>query len=245
MSNYVSPDGLRALIVLLLAVGQALMAYWPELRRWPETIPTRSARFTTPVVPVGWAFAIWGLIFLACLGFSVWHALPAHLDDPLLRTLGWLAAAVFAINIAWEYHVPTRDIDETSVVLIVLALVVLLAALWRLDGAAMAGIERWLVRAPFELFAGWISAATFVNLSSALRRRGLVVGTGASLALIAGALLLSGAVAALSGSLIYALVTAWALFGIAVANRGADGNATVGRIAALLMPAAPLLAVAA
>lgn len=245
MSNYVSPDGLRALIVLLLAVGQALMAYWPELRRWPETIPTRSARLTTPVVPVGWAFAIWGLIFLACLGFAVWHALPAHLDDPLLRTLGWLAAAVFAINIAWEYHVPTRDIDEISVVLIVLALIVLLAALWRLDGAAMAGIERWLVRAPFELFAGWISVATFVNLSSTLRRLGIAIGTGVSLALLGAALLLSGTVAALSGSLIYALVVAWALFGIAVANRGTGGNPTVGRVAALLMPAVPVLALAA
>ncbi|MCA3254621.1 MAG: hypothetical protein INF91_03265, partial [Alphaproteobacteria bacterium] len=157
MSNHLSPDGLRVLIVLLLAIGQALMAYWPELRRWPETIPTRSARFSTPVVPVGWAFAIWGLIFLACLGFAVWHALPAQLDDPVLRTLGWLAAAAFAINIAWEYHVPTHDIDETSVALIVLALVVLLTALWRLDGVAAAGPERWLVLSPFELFAGWIS----------------------------------------------------------------------------------------
>ncbi|MCA3254164.1 MAG: hypothetical protein INF91_00940, partial [Alphaproteobacteria bacterium] len=82
-------------------------------------------------------------------------------------------------------------------------------------------------------------------LSSTLRRRGIAIETAASLALLGAALLLSGTVAALSGSLIYALVIAWALFGIAVANRGAGGNATVGRVAALLMPVVPLLAAAA
>jgi hypothetical protein len=242
MHSYLSLDGARAAAVLILALGQVVMAYWPEFRRWPDTIATRSAHQSTPVVPVGWAFAVWGLIFFACAAFAIWHALPNNLGDPLLRVIGWLAVAVFTINIAWEYHVPLRDIDWTSVVLILLALVALLAILYLLERAEpLDTTERWLVAAPFQLFAGWISAATFVNLSSTLRLYGIMIGRTESIGLICAAVVLGSLVAMLTGSIVYALVIAWALFGIVVANRSAGGDRPVAIVAAALLPVVPLV----
>lgn len=244
MSTYLSLDGLRALIVLILAIGQAAMAYWPDLRNWPETISSRSARYSTPVVPIGWAFAIWGLIFLTCFGFAIWHALPTNLDDPFLRWLGWLAAAIFAINVAWESYVPKRDIDWGSVALILLSLVLLLVVVSRIHDDPPNRVLGFLaVSLPFQLFAGWITAATFVNLSSTLRMSGIHIGTKWSLSLLALAVLLGGIVAFITGMIAYGMVIAWALFGIVMANREHDGDAAVARAALIALPIAPVLAV--
>ncbi len=246
MSSYFTTDGLRALIVLVFAIGQALMAYWPDLRKWPETITTRSGRYSTPIVPIGWAFAFWGLIFLSCLGFAIWHALPGNLDDPLLRTLGWLAAAIFATNVAWEYHVPKRDIDWISVGLIVFSLILLLGAIFIITSSGRSGWAHFaLVSLPFQLFAGWISAATFVNLSSTLKRAGAKLETGPCLVLLAMSLLVAGTAAALTGMLLYAAAFAWALFGVFIANRGDSGNQTIKRTTALLIPIVPAIALLA
>ncbi len=246
MSTYLSVDGLRALIVIVLAIGQAAMAWWPDLRNWPETISSRSARYSTPVVPIGWAFAIWGLIFLTCFGFAIWHALPANLDDPFLRQLGWLAAAIFAINIAWESYVPKRDIDWGSVALIVLSLVLLLMVVSRIHDDPPNGLLGFLtVSLPFQLFAGWITAATFINLSSTLKMSGADAGTGLSLSLLTMAVLLGGIVSFMTGMIAYGIVIAWALFGIVMANRENEGNAAVARAALVAIPVAPLLAILA
>lgn len=240
---YLSPDGLRALTVLALAIGQAVMSQWPDWRKWPETIASRSARQSTPAVPIDWAFAVWGLIFMGCFAFAVWQLLPAQLTDPLLRSIGWLAAAIFALNNAWEYYVPRREIDWGSVAIIAAALAALLTIVSRIDAAGpQEAMTFWLVAAPFQLFAGWISAATFVNLSSTLKLGGLRMGTAPSVALIVLAALLGSAVAATTGALIYAAGIAWALFGIAVANRVRIPNRAVALVAGLLIPAAPIAA---
>lgn len=237
LEQYLSSDGARAISVLLLAVGQAVMSQWPDWRKWPETIATRSARQSVPVVPIDWAFAVWGLIFLGCLGFAIWQLLPAQLDDPLLRSIGWIAAAIFALNVAWEYYVPKREIDWGSVAIIVAALALLLIILFRIEAAEPHDTATfWLVAAPFQLFAGWISAATFVNTSSTLKLSGVRVGTPLSVAMIVAAAVLGCVVALATGALIYAAVIAWALFGIVVANRMREPNRTVAIVAGALIP---------
>lgn len=169
---YLSLDGARAILVLLLAIAQPLMGYWPQLRRWRHTTPSRSARLQTAVVPIEWAFAIWSVIFTGCLGFAIWQLMPANLADPLLREIGWLAIAVFSLTVAWEYYVPKHDLRWPSVGLIVATLVGLLVILGRLQAAEPHdAITFWLVAAPFQLFAGWISAAVFVNVVHAEARR--------------------------------------------------------------------------
>src|SRR5699024_10282923 len=61
-------------------------------------------QFTSPVTPAGYAFAIWGLIYLATLVFAVYQALPAQRDDRVLSRAGWPAALAFFANTLW---VPT------------------------------------------------------------------------------------------------------------------------------------------
>ncbi len=237
LDPYLSLDGARAILVLLLAIAQPLMGYWPQLRRWPHTTPSRSARLRTPVVPIEWAFAIWGVIFTGCLGFAIWQLMPANLGDPLLREIGWLAIAVFALTVAWEYYVPKHDLGWPSVGLIVATLACLLLIMVRLEAAEPHDAKTfWLAAAPFQLFAGWISAAVFVNASSTLKRGGSEQGTVRSIAFIAAATALGATVAFASGAVIYSAAIGWALFGIVVANIVREPNQTVALCAGAAIP---------
>lgn len=231
MEPYLSADGLRAALVLILAWGQALMAYWPELRKWPETTPSRSAKLRNPLVPIDWAFAIWGLIFASVGAFGVWQFLPENLGDPLLRQIGWLAVALFAGNFAWEAWVPKRGLDWVSVAVIWVELALLLAILLTIAGNSPAGLTFWLVSAPFQLFAGWVTAAVFVNTASTMQQSGLRVGRAVSLAMLALAGLLGAVVAAITGGWIYAGAVAWALFGLVIANTLRDPNRPIAVLA--------------
>ncbi len=237
LDPYLSLDGARAILVLLLAIAQPLMGYWPQLRQWPHTTPSRSARLQTPVVPIEWAFAIWGVIFTGCLGFAIWQLMPANLGDPLLREIGWLAIAVFSLTVAWEYYVPKHDLSWPSVGLIVATLACLLLIMVRLEAAEPHSTTTfWLVAAPFQLFAGWISAAVFVNASSTLRRGGSEQGTVWTIGFVAAAVVLGGIVAFASGAVIYVAAIAWALFGIVVANIVREPNQFVALCAGAAIP---------
>lgn len=238
MTSYFSLDGLRAILVLGFAVGQAVAAYWPELRQWPHTIASRSARLRNPVVPINWAFAIWGPIFLSCIAFAVWQALPGNLDDLLARRIGWLALPVFAGTVAWEAYVPRRDLDGVSVAIILVELGLLLTILLILAGAPRPVdlVRFWLVHVPFQVLAGWVSVATFVNTASALQRAGVAMGTRLSLPMIAGAAALGSVVAWTTGGWFYAAAVAWALFGVVVANTARDRRPAVAAVAGGLIP---------
>lgn len=230
-------DLIRVALLFVAAGAQTVMGNWPQIRGWARTVPERSARLSLPIVPWPPFFAIWGVIFIASFAFAAWSAQPGNLADPLLRTLGWLAIAAWTLNFLWEWHVPRRDIDATSVGLIATALVVSLIAMAVIDSAGpLFSWRYWLGAAPIELLAGWISAATFVNAGTALKGRGVVERTGWQLALLAGGGLLGSGVAYATGSFIYAGAVAWALAGIVVGNLVRDRNGAIRVFAALLVP---------
>lgn len=224
MQDYLTLDGLRTFLVLLLAIGQALAAYWPDIRKWENTITTRSQNLDTPVVPFGPFFAIWVIIFASCFGFAVWHALPGNLSDPYLRQVGWLAAALFAGNIAWEAYVPRHGFAWPSFYLILVELVLALSLLVAIQpfAAQLTGIAFWLGAAPLYFFAGWVSVATFVSLSSTLVLTGSSLdprtGTGAAL-MIGTAGLFVAAITLWTGSAIYSASALWGLLGVIVGTR--------------------------
>ena len=124
---------------------------------------------------------------------------------------------------------PKRGLDWASVAIILIELALSLWLLFTVSSADLSGWAWWLVAFPFQLFAGWVSAATFMNLSSTMVRPfvGQPVGTtgtdprrpAVALALVGSAIVLGLVVTFLSGAWPYALAIAWALGGIVVANR--------------------------
>ncbi len=182
----------------------------------------------TLVVPADYAFSIWALIFLLCLAYAAYQALPANRKSPLLRRVGWFSAGAFFLNGLWEILFPARQFLLAQVVIVaifVCAAVAYLRIARRECGVLSAG-ERWLVALPLGLLFGWITAATLVSFATTFVALGLLDGgigeaiLGAALlltgSLIASAVLLAGEAAPPQGYLAYAAAVLWALVAVVV-----------------------------
>jgi hypothetical protein len=238
---YASLHGLISLAVVVFAVSQIMAAFWPDIRRWPETITTRSNALDNQVVPAGPTFAIWGLIFVWCMAFAIWQALPAQRGNDLLRAVAPLAAALFFFNTLWEMWVPRKGLDWGSVgiILVEVGLSLWIVAVLTVFPRELTVAELWLVKAPLFVFAGWASAATFVNLASTMVWAGLRLDPRNGVVavwILAAAIALGAAVSFASASFFYAAPIAWGLAGIAFAARGKAERAGVQTLAILAIP---------
>lgn len=242
-------DRLRGLAILLAAVAQILAGYLPILLDWQVTISDRSAAFRTPLVPAGYAFTIWGPLFLWLLALSVWQVLRPQFALALLRPVGWWIALLFTIAALWELYVPWQSLDWVSAALLLVALTIVLGVAFFLRRQpALTQGERWLLVFPIFALAGWLTAAFFANLSSTLLAVGPVwlnpEKLPVALVLLALLFALGASVALRLASYAYVIPLAWALIAVVVSNltwANLPPLALAAGCSALLVLAAPLL----
>jgi len=179
-----------------------------------------SDSFNSLFVPAGYVFSIWGLIYLALIGFTVFQALPGEQVNPSVRATGYLAALSGVFNSLWIVLWHTGYYPLTLAVMLALlgTLIVLYRRLAALQPANAA--TRWLVHAPFSLYLGWISVATIANASAVLLDLGwdgMPLGSVAwTVVMVAAATALALLMAFRHRDLVYVSVIAWALAGILV-----------------------------
>ncbi len=177
-------------------------------------------------VPAGYAFSIWGLIYLALIGFAVFSVLPTQRENPRVRaTDGWFALSS-AANCGWlfSWHYGLYALNM-ALMLVLLGSLIPLYASQRgpgADKAPLSAATRVLALAPFSLYLGWISVAAIANASAVLSWAGW---GGWGISPVAWTVIVSclaGVLSALMslryGELIFPAVIVWAL--IAVIVRG-------------------------
>ncbi|MCB0638495.1 MAG: hypothetical protein KDC54_17820, partial [Lewinella sp.] len=183
-------------------------------------------------VPAGFTFAIWGVIYLALLGFIIYQWVAPTAAGPVtnIGSLFFVSCVANATWIlAWQYQqLPL------SLLIMLLLFFTLLRIYQRLEIGQRepAGpAERWLARAPFSLYLGWITVATIANVTTLLVDVGY---SGAPLGAANWAALVI-AVAVIIGLLvlyrrhdwIYTAVLIWAFYGIYAKRSGLDDLPTV------------------
>jgi hypothetical protein len=180
-----------------------------------------SDSFPVYFVPAGYVFAIWGVIYLALLGFTVYQLLPAQRESGRLERVGWWFAVGCLANAAWIFFWHNRIFPVTLILMLVL-LVSLLAIYLRLGigRTPVSRAEKWLVDVPFSIYLGWITVATVANVTDVLYYLGWN-GTPLSPQVWAVIMLVVAAALAAAMSLTrrdvaYVLVIVWAFVGIAV-----------------------------
>ena len=179
------------------------------------------------ITPVGWAFSIWGVIYTLAIvqavavlvrgADSVSRRLQA---DQLVLYLGgttWIVMAAFDSSLA----------TAAALLLMFVAAVdgVLTAQRHPLQPRTFAG----LTRSATGLYAGWVTAAFFLNVSTALVATGLVDADELSwqlLVLVVAVATLVAVTVATHGALAYVAAGCWALLGVAVTGVS-NGTATV------------------
>jgi hypothetical protein len=215
-------DKLRQLLNVCFAVAQPVVAALTQLEITGPSIGEISDRYPTYVVPAGYAFTIWNLIFALSLGYAVWQVLPTERENPLLRRVGWLTASAMAATSAWML-VFQRSLFALSLVVmlwLLASLVGVVARAYRSD-AAFSRAEAWLVYYAFSIFLGWITVATVANIAQTLTAFGwggwgIDAQTWGVVALLLAGVIASVATAAMRGNAPYALTVIWALIAVAV-----------------------------
>ncbi|RFP65386.1 tryptophan-rich sensory protein [Hymenobacter lapidiphilus] len=206
-------------------VGNIFLNYWSQAYPFNgQTNAVVSGKYPTPVTPAGYAFSIWGVIFLSLLAYSVWQLLPAQRRNPLPDLLARPLVLVNVLTGIWLV-IFAYELLLLSALVMVGILAALALAYGRLRRQARYEpdtVPLW-VNLPFGLYLGWISVALVVNATVALGQywqpepaRGINL-----------AVILMGIVAGLalnvtgrSRELAYPAAVTWGLVGIWVARNG-------------------------
>ena len=183
--------------------------------------------------PAGYVFSIWGIIYLALIGFGIYQALPKQKDNPRLEQIGlwFFISSLFnsAWIFAWHYG------QFTLSVILMLGLLVSLLMTYLRSGivnrtslndsnkSRAARIAEYVfIDLPFGIYLGWISVATIANISSLLVVLGWG-GFGFSASVWTIIMLVVGAILGILMTLLrngvaYPLVIIWAFVGIYVSR---------------------------
>ncbi|NYE38127.1 hypothetical protein F4692_003272 [Nocardioides cavernae] len=210
----------------------------------PGSSPGDGAGAELLITPVGWAFSIWGVVYT----LAIVQALSALLssDVRVSRRFQVDQVVLYSAAVLWIFM---AALDSSTLTFLALA-VMFVAALDGVLTLARTTVEprrhRIISRTAFGLFAGWVSAAFFLNLSTALVGWGLVDADAVAWQLVVVAV----ATATLVGFVLttrlpaYAAAGLWALAGIVVTGVD-DGTLAVvvaGAVAAAVLATATAVA---
>ena len=216
----------RRLIVLAAAIFAVIIGQTQVLLGWGQSPAEFSADSDVTLRVAGYAFAIWGVIYLWLLIYAVRQALPQTGESLLIQRLGWPSVAAL-LGIGWWVVAAAFDWEAATIGLIFGALAALLVPL-RANADAIRALsradrDRWMTVWPLALLAGWLTVAAPLNL--------ITVATGndalpamlsptvwAMLAIIGVTAIALGVTQRLR-TLAYGLPIAWGLLGVFVAEQ--------------------------
>ena len=155
-------DKLQPILVIVATVGMIIFNYFAATG-FAGGVATNvpSDKYPTHITPSGYAFAIWSLIYLGCLAFSIYQALPSQLER--FRPLRRIYIVSCVANCAWLYFWSQEMIVVCFGVILVLlgTLAIINTKLQKTETYN----EFWLVKFPFGIYFGWVTAASLVNFA--------------------------------------------------------------------------------
>ncbi|MCT8339512.1 tryptophan-rich sensory protein [Flavobacteriaceae bacterium TK19130] len=190
------------------------------------TIGEVSASMQNLFTPAGYAFSIWGVIYLLLLGFIIYQSRSLFTkvrDDAFILKTGWWFVLSCTANILWVlfwlYGYFSYSILAIFVLLFSLIMIVMRNRMELWDGPISVIAFLWW---PFVFYSGWVTVASIANVSAYLTSIdwngwGISEPTWAIIMLlVAGVINL--AITWTRNMREFALVGVWAVVAIAVAN---------------------------
>ena len=186
-----------------------------------------SAKYSNLFTPAGYAFAIWGIIFIAIFIFAAYQIYRTLIlkktFDFISQTSGWFVLANVANGfwiIAWLYDYTLLSVAIMLVILFSLLKIVANTDMERRRVPAKTIVFAWW---PISIYAGWISVATIANIAAYLSKIGWDGGFLSpitwTILLIVIATLLNLFLIFTRGMREFAIVGAWALIAIYVRHQ--------------------------
>jgi hypothetical protein len=211
-------------LLYVSALAMPLIAWLSQRQVFGPDNGTLSDRYPTLLVAAGYAFSIWGLIFLLDLVFAFWLGRKTEaLERPGTQAVRASSATGFALTASWMI-VFSQQWFGLSLFIIWAALASLLYAALRLQRVPLTPTRRRWALVPLGLHVGWLSLAVFLNTAQvivayqwlpAMPMLNWTLGLWA-----ASALLVLAANAALHGHPAYGAAVVWGLIGVYIAQSG-------------------------
>ncbi|MDR6992158.1 hypothetical protein [Luteimonas sp. 3794] len=204
------------LLVLLCAIAMPVVAWLSQTGAFGPDQGTISNRYPTLLVAAGYAFSVWGLIFLLDLLYALWQATGTRRSDPLLGRIAPAAALGFFLTAIWM-PLFSAGLFWACVVVIFGALMALAWCAVQLSRPVNAKRYRlaWLA---LSVHAGWLSLAAFLNVAQTIVAYQLLSTScmlGWSLALWAiSAVVLLVLNWRMRGNIAYLAIALWGLFAV-------------------------------
>ena len=221
MASQKTPRIIAILAYVFMVVMNALATTLPLNG---QTTAEISDRYDTLFAPIGFTFAIWGVIYLLLGIYSVYQLIR---DNAVIRTITPWFIASSVLNgvwiVAWHYEVLWLSL------VIIVALLVTLIAINKNTTAQRANWSTTVaLRLPFSVYFGWVTVATVANASALLVQLGWRGGFGLSeegwlVVILVVAAAIGTTTALINSSAAYALVLVWAFWGILSRHLSADG----------------------
>ncbi len=216
-----SQDRMRSILILVATIAMiafnVLAATGYVNGVTPEVI---SDRYPTVLTPAGYAFSIWTLIYIGLIAFSIYQLLPANLTR--FRPVRTLYVITCVLNCAWIYFWHRNQIGVCLA--LIFALLVALIFMLILYRRMESGSGPLFTKTVFGMYAGWVTAATLVNLAVYLTYIGIDMSSFAWNAFGVVSILFAAALAIgvrwKLQNYVYPLAVAWAATAIAVKQSG-------------------------
>ena len=195
-----------------------------------ETMASVSAEYSNLFTPAGYAFSIWGVIYFGLLCFIIFLSGSFYKDDrgrATVKQVGFWFIISCIVNIFWILAWLNHFIG-VSVVIMLLLLISLIMIIFRirmeLDDAPLSTIA--FVWWPFSFYSGWISIALIANTAAWLTALGWdafgISEVTWTIIMIAVALAINLIITWTRNMREFALVGAWGLVAVGIANRGGN-----------------------
>ena len=225
----------QAAAILVAALLQIAFARVTDLLHVGQSVEIRSALSSHPLVPLGYAFAIWGAIYAYALVAALWQLGPKHRNNVALRDIGWQTAGIYTLNALWQVWVPIRGLDAVSVIIVAAAMGLGITSLLQVRDLHLSKKDEIFVVGPVALTTGWLTAALCVNITSSLvAAHNTAVNpmeVNVSVIFLLALISVGAVLTYITRSLLYSVALIWALFWVMMANIYRDHEMTMATVA--------------
>lgn len=139
-----------------------------------QTMKTVSDAYFNYFTPAGYAFSIWGLIYLFLFAFVFYSGrtlFNSKTQEPILEKIGWWFAISCVANsvwvVAWLYLYPAL---AALIMLLILFSLLRIVFIIQPEMVKSSFKRRLLILFPFSLYVGWISVALIANVAAWLTK---------------------------------------------------------------------------
>lgn len=147
----------RWMVLLAILLNIAYNAVYTTLGNLPS-IKLVTEQYSSLFTPAGYAFSIWGIIYLSFIVYGIFQLIK---NDEVYDRLAIPMIIANLLSILWIWLYTTLHLAASVIVILgMLACSIILF----LIAVKKAGSRSWL-SVPFQLFAGWLSVASIANIS--------------------------------------------------------------------------------